>query len=100
MPAKSGGIANISAGGFTGAGAIVTLNLGFVPTKVEVYNFTGVIKWEKHIDMAASSSIKTVTAGTMTSDATSAIVINSDGTVTLSAALCVNAQVITWVAFA
>ena len=100
MPSKSAGIVNINAGGFTGAGAIVTLTLGFVPSMFVLYNITGVIRWEKHLDMPANTSIKTVTAGTTTSDTTSAIVLNADGTVTLSAALCVNAQVITWVAIA
>jgi hypothetical protein len=44
--------------------------------------------------MAAANSIKQVTAGTTTLDTGSAIVINSDGTLTLSATLAASAKAI------
>lgn len=89
---RSDGIANSATASWTGDGAIQTVTLGFQPTHVVLYNETGVIKWEKFDPMVAANSIKTVTAGTTTTDTTSAIVINSDGTLTISAAANVNAQ--------
>lgn len=96
---RNGGIANTATGSFTGAGAVVTLTLGFIPAYVVVFNETDALKWEKMYDQAAANSIKTVTAGTQTTDTTSAIVINTDGTVTLSAALAASAKACKWVAF-
>ena len=43
---------------------------------------------------AAANCLKTVAAGTITLDATSAIVMNSDGTLTLSAGLAASGKVI------
>lgn len=97
---RNGGIANFFSGSFTGAGAIVTLTPGFVPGYVVVFNETDALKWEKLYDQVAANSIKTVTAGTQTTDTTSAIVINSDGTVTLSAALAANAKAIKYAMWA
>lgn len=98
MSYKNGGIANTQGGSFTGAGAVVTLTLGFVPAKVEVFNSTDAIAWTKFYDMAATITKKVVAAGTQTADTGSAIVINSDGTVTLSATLAANGKVCSWVA--
>lgn len=95
---RSGGIVNSATGSFTGAGAAVTLTLGFVPSQVVVFNETDVIRWEKLYDMAAANTIKVVAAGTMTKDTGSAIVINTDGTVTLSATLAANAKDCKWTA--
>ena len=50
-------------------------------------------------DLPAANCFKTVTAGTLTYDATSAILIGTDGTVALSAALAASAKVITWEAW-
>lgn len=95
---KSMGITEFSSGSFTGDGGITTINLGFKPRYVKVFNATGVIVWEKFEGMAANTTIKTVTAGTTTTDTTSAILINSDGTVSISAAASVNAAAISWIA--
>jgi hypothetical protein len=98
MAYKSGGIVNTAGGSFTGAGAVVTLTLGFVPATVEIFNSTDAIAWTKFYDMAATITKKVAAAGTQTADANSLIVINSDGTVTISATLAVNAKVFSWVA--
>lgn len=95
---RAGGVHNTMTGSFTGAGAAVTLTLGFTPAYVMVFNETDATKWEKLYDQAAANSIKTVTAGTLTKDTGSAIVINTDGTVTLSATLAANGKACVWVA--
>jgi hypothetical protein len=66
--------------------------------QVEVVNETDVILWDKIDPMAAANCIKTVAAGTTTLDTGSAIVINTDGTVTLSATLVGNAKAIKFIA--
>lgn len=98
MTYRNGGIANTAGGSFTGAGAVVTLTLGFVPVSVEVFNSTDAISWTKFYDMAATVTKKETAASVQTADAGSAIVINSDGTVTLSATLAANGKVCSWVA--
>jgi hypothetical protein len=95
---RGDGIVNVVTGSFTGDGAIQTLTLGFVPLHIIVYNETDALRWEKFDPMVAANTIKTVTAGTQTTDTTSAIVINSDGTVTLTAALAANAKAIKFIA--
>jgi hypothetical protein len=84
---RADGIVNCSTASWTGDAAAQTITLGFVPTYVLIVNETDVIRWEKIDPMAAANCLKTVTAGTLTLDATSAIVINTDGTLTLSAGL-------------
>jgi len=95
---QNAGIANFASGSFTSDNSITTVTLGFVPRWVKVVNTTDVIVWEKIEGMPAVNSIKTVTAGTTTMDAGSAILINTDGTLTLSAAAVGNAKAISWVA--
>jgi hypothetical protein len=59
-----------------------------VPSNIRVINETDVILWEKIDPMAAANCLKTVgSTGVTTLDTGSAIVINTDGTVTLSATL-------------
>jgi len=96
---RNAGIANSASGSFTGAGAAVTLTLGFVPIMVVVINETDAIKWMKLYDQAAANSMKETAASVQSLDTGSAIVINSDGTVTLSATLAANAKACKWVAF-
>jgi hypothetical protein len=76
-----------------------TLTLGFVPLEVFVVNETDVITWVQDRPAwprrTASSRWQ---PGTMTLDTGSAIVINTDGTVTLSATLCGNAKAIKFIA--
>ena len=99
--ARSGGIVNTVVGSFTSDNAAQTLTLGFKPIYVKVINETDAIVWEV---LASSASTKTVkyngTGPTIAVDTGSAIVINSDGTVTLSSTLCGNSKVITFVAYA
>lgn len=94
----SNGVINFQAGSFTSDNTDTTLELGFVPRWIKVVNTTDVIVWEKIEGMPAVNSIKTVTAGTTTMDAGSAIIINDDGTVTLEQATVGSAKAISWVA--
>lgn len=84
---QSDGVVNFCHGSFTSDGAAQSLNLGFNPNVIIVVNETDAIVWEKFQPMVAANSIKTVTAGTQTIDATSQILFNGDGTVTLGATL-------------
>lgn len=93
---NAAGVVNMMNGSFTGAGNAETLVLGFTPQYVEVFNETDVILWKKNSTQAAANTIKAVAAGTITKDTGSAIVINSDGTVTLSATLAASSKVLHW----
>jgi hypothetical protein len=95
---KSEGISRCTDGTITSDGTAVTLNLGFIPTFFQLINKTDVIIWEKLRGMGATEAIKVVTAGTTTLDTGSAIVFNSDGTVTISAAAAGTAKALVWVA--
>lgn len=97
---RSGGVVNSASGSFTSDNAAQTITLGFKPAWMKVINETDVIVWEVFASSSATKVLKTVTAGTTTVDTGSAIVINSDGTVTLPAATVGNAKVITFAAFA
>lgn len=91
------GIARGSCGSITGDGTGVNVNLGFKPKYVMVFNETDVIKWEKMDGQADANCIKTVAAGTMTKDTTSAIVVTSGG-FSLSAALAASGKACYWYA--
>lgn len=99
--ARSGGIVNTVVGSFTSDNSAQTLTLGFKPNYVKVINENDVIIWEV---MASSTATKVVkynaTGPAITLDNGSAIVINSDGTVTLSSTLVGNSKVITFFACA
>jgi hypothetical protein len=95
---RADGIVNVVTASWTGDAAAQTITCGFVPLHVIIYNETDAIRWEKFDPMVAANSIKTVTAGTTTTDATSAIVINSDGTLTLSAGLNASAKALKLIA--
>ena len=97
---KQAGVPQMVAGSFTSDNAAQVITLGFRPTWFKFVNETDVIVWEKFANMVAANSIKTVTAGTTTVDTTSAIVVNTDGTVTLAAAAVGNAKAIKWIAAA
>lgn len=97
---RSGGIVNFASGSFTSDNTATTVTLGFVPRWVKVINSTDVIVWEKIEGMAAANSVKTVTAGTTTVDTGSAILINTDGTITISQTAVGNSKAIAWVAMA
>lgn len=89
---RSDGVVNSVTGSLTGDAAANTITCGFVPTHVIVIDETDAIRWEKIDPMVAANCLKTVTAGTTTVDTGSAIVINTDGTVTLSATLAASGK--------
>lgn len=94
---RSDSIAECVYGSFTGDGTATTVTLGFNPSHIIVFNETDAMRWEKFGDMVAANSIKTVTAGTTTTDTTSAISV-SGGVMTLSAALAASGKAIKWIA--
>jgi len=98
ITSRSAGIPNSVSGTIvsSGSAAAATISLGFVPARVKIIDISGVIVWEKFADMAATDTVKTVTAGTTTIDTTSAIVINSDGSITLSSGLCGTGKTLVW----
>lgn len=87
-------IINFTTGSFTADGAAQIITLGYDPLIAFVVNETDTITFEKFDPMVAANSIKTVTAGTTTIDAGSAVVFNGDKTVTLSAGLCLAGKAI------
>lgn len=93
---NAAGVVNSMNGSFTGAGNAETLVLGFIPQYVEVFNETDVILWKKVSTQAAANTMKITNAVAFTKDTGSAIVINTDGTVTLSATLAANGKVLHW----
>lgn len=95
---QDGGISNFASGSFTSDNTATVVKLGFKARWVKVVNSTDVILWEKIEGMAAANSIKVVTAGTTTVDTGSAILINDDGTITISATAVGNSKAISWVA--
>jgi hypothetical protein len=54
------------------------INLGFYPRYVRIINETDVIIWEKTIGMTAANAMKTVTAGTLTTDTGSHVLFDTD----------------------
>jgi len=70
----------------------VQINVGFQPLKVEIVNETDTILWTWQYGLAATHSVKTVAAGTVTVDTGSAVTVSTDVagncTVTLSTTLC------------
>lgn len=95
---QAAGVCNFASGSFTSDNTATVVTLGFAPRWVKVINSTDTIVWEKIEGMAANAAIKTVAAGTTTVDATSAVLFNGDGTITLSAAAVGNGKAISWVA--
>lgn len=95
---KAASITEFSSGSFTSDNTATTVTLGFKPRWVKVINSTDTIVWEKIEGMAAANSVKTVGAGTTTIDTGSAILINTDGTITLSQTAVGSSKAISWVA--
>lgn len=103
---QSGGVTNFASGSFTSSGVAAIVTLGFVPRYVKVVNSTDALVWEKLEGMAAADSVNALPGTTGASDTVtqlvdtgSAILINSDGTLTLSSTLCGTAKAISFVAF-
>lgn len=88
---RADGIVNSATASWTGDGSAQTVTLGFVPLHVIIINETDTIRWEKFDPMAAADSMK-ITSTTLSVETGSDIVINSDGTLTLSAGLSANAK--------
>lgn len=97
---RSGGVINVAEGTLTGAGSAETLVCGFIPSFVKVFNETDVIVWEKYRTQADANTFKLTAAAVGSKDTGSAIVINTDGTVTLSATLAASGKVLHWLAYA
>lgn len=98
--ARSGGVVNTVVGSFTSDNAAQTVTLGFKPNYMKIINETDTIVWESFSVSTATKVLKTTGVPAVTIDTGSAIVINSDGTVTLSATLVGNSKVITFFAVA
>lgn len=98
--ARSGGVVNTVVGSFTSDNAAQTLTLGFKPNYVKVINETDTIVWEAFSSSSSTKVLKTTGVPAVSIDTNSAIVINSDGTVTLSSTLVGNSKVITFFAVA
>lgn len=96
--ARSGGVLNSVVGSFTSDNAAQTLTLGFKPNYIKVINETDTIVWESFSVSSSTKVLKTTGVPAVTVDTGSAIVINSDGTVTLSSTLVGNSKVITFFA--
>lgn len=98
---RAAGISHLSTGSFTSDGTATTITLGFTARRIEVFNETDTIMWVWNEGMAATKSAKTVAAGTMTTDTTTAISIPTTNvkTALLSAGLCGTAKVITYAAW-
>lgn len=88
-------IARGACGTFTGDGGIATITLGFRPKNVKLVNITGVVVWEKIDGMLATQTLMTVTAGTLTVNTTSAVVLTATG-FTVSAAAAVSTNLFVW----
>lgn len=95
---QAAGVLNFASGSFTSDNTAAVVSVGFKPRWIKVVNTTDVIVWEKIEGMAAANSVKTVTAGTTTVDTGSAILINTDGTFTISSTAAGNSKAISWVA--
>lgn len=93
-------------GFFTSNGNAIQINVGFVPTRVEIVNTTDGITWMWEFGMPAANSVKTTLGGSFASvqDTGSAITVTGSvtdgsggiGTVTLSATLAGTAKNITY----
>ena len=102
-------VANIATGKFTSDNTIANIQCGFSPKFIRVVNTTDVIIWEWNEGLAATNTIKVVTAGTTTIDTGTAISVPVDagkatvqGSVSfnISAAAAGNAKAISWIAIA
>lgn len=91
------GIANRACGKATGDGTALTVTLGFKPMYVSMFNETDATKWEKWNDQVDANTAKTVTAGTLTKDTTSAITLTANGFI-VSAAAAASGKALVWFA--
>jgi len=95
---QSGSVTNIATGSFTSTAANdQAVTTGFKPVWIRVANMTDGSVWEHYGVSPDSTSLKQVTAGTTTSDVTSALVPNDRGFTMATAALG-TAKVCVWIA--
>ena len=102
---KSAGVVNMSTGSFTGAGAIVTVTLGFVPRRVHLINVTDRIEQVWQEGMAATTTLNRDATGAGTANTSSLVVpkgtLDSDGYdgFSVAATAAVNAKAYVWTAW-
>lgn len=99
LSAKQFGVPQSVCGSFTSDNNAQTLTLGFIPSAIFVINETDTIRWDKWRSMTAANCIKT-TSTTQSVETSSDILINTDGTVTLSATLVGSSKAIKFFAMA
>lgn len=75
---QDGGVSNLATGTWTGDGTAVTVTTGFRPRYVKLINLTDRTIYEVIREMAATHTLKTVAAGTVTDDTTSAVVLQGN----------------------
>lgn len=67
----------MATGGYTGDGSgSIAVAVGFTPKYVKIWDMTDATTWEWCQGMAATDSVKVVTAGTMTVDTNTAVATN------------------------
>ena len=99
------GVHNHKTGSVEGTGAAITISVGFVPTRVELFNIDGDCFGQWIDPMPAASVVKTVTSGAGTTDISYAtsngVTTTADGfTIGADSDLNVSAETIIWVATA
>ena len=94
---RTDGVVRYADGTTTGAAEAVVVTLGFTPRHVKVFNLSDAMVWEKVAGMSAAQTIKTVTAGTTTTDTGSAIVFDENG-FTMSATVATTGDALVWYA--
>jgi len=93
-------ICNFATGSFTSDNTLITLTLGFRPRYFRLINITDIVINEKYEGNPASTRVNEVAAGTVTVVADSAITFNADNsTVSITAALALNAKAHVWAAW-
>lgn len=101
---NASGIRHRASGSFTGThtAADFSITLGFVPKYFKMVNVTDRFTAEWWNGMTSSNYLKTVAAGTRTLATDSAIVINSDGTVSVdvSTGIYTDDDTVVWEAWA
>lgn len=102
---KSGGVVNMSTGSFTGAGAGVTVTLGFVPRRVHLINVTDRIEQIWQEGMAATTTINRDALGVGTANTSSLILPKGSAAADtyngflVAAGAAVNAKAYVWSAW-
>ena len=100
---QSQGICNLATGTFTGDGTVAAVNCGFKPRYVKLINLTDRIVSEITDTMAATQTLNTAAAGTMTLDTGSDMVLKGSADsyrgFEVSAAHNITAKVFHWIAY-